>query len=166
MKKPLKHFNWKHFLKRTVLFFLFVYAVQLLYELFSGNYAWLKILQTNLYGKLLTALAFGFADGKTWKKQDPEAKDESEPQQFDSVAAAVKFYFWFAVFIALICIVFVAGLMGLTYLVLYLLGSKIQGTLAEIVKPTLALILIISIMLTFYDAIRNYIRLRKKEQGS
>lgn len=166
MKKNLKHFNWKHFLKRTVLFFLFISATHLLYELFEGNYALGSILLTNLYGKLLTAFAFGVVDGKTWKKPEPEAKDESEPQTFDSIASAIKFYFWFAVFIALICTVFVAGITGLTYLILYLLGSELKGSLTEIVKPTLALILIISIILTLYDAVRNYHRLKKREQGA
>ena len=165
MKKPLQQFNWKNFLKRTVLFFLFITAVHLAYELFTGNYALRSILLTNLYGKLLTALVFGLADGKTWKKQQPIEKDESEPQTFDSIASAVKFYLWFAVFIALICIVFVAALTGITYIILYLLGSELKGRIAEVIKPSLLLILIISITFTVYDAVRNFYRLKKREQG-
>ncbi|MFY7840229.1 MAG: hypothetical protein ACOVP7_08125 [Lacibacter sp.] len=162
---PLKNFNWKNFLRRTALFFLFINAVHLVYELFTGNYALSNILLTNLYGKLLTAIVFGLVDGKTWRKLQPEEKGEAEPQTFDSVAAAVKFYLWFAVFIALICILFIAGLMGLTYLILILAGSELSGKLPELIKPTLLLILIISVTFTIYDAVRNYYRLKKREQG-
>ncbi|RXK58287.1 hypothetical protein ESA94_16705 [Lacibacter luteus] len=162
---PLKNFNWKNFLRRTVLFFLFINAVHLLYELFSGNYALRTILLTNLYGKLLTAIVFGFVDGKTWNKPQPEEKIESEPKAFDSIAAAVKFYVWFAVFIALICTLFVAVLMGLTYVILLLIRSELSGRLSEIIQPTLVLILIISITFTIYDAVRNYYRLKKRAQG-
>jgi hypothetical protein len=47
-----------------------------------------------------------------------------------------------------------------------MLGIKAEGSIGGSLKTIGLMIGIISIVLTLYDALRNYLRLRKKEQSS
>ncbi len=163
MNKRLQQFNTGHFLQRVILFFVFLMGIHLIYEVINGTPSLINILRTNLYGKLITSVCFGLFDNRTW---DRSKQEEKAPQRFNSVKEALKFYVLFAFFIAAICLLFSVILGVLVLLVLWIFGIKAEGSIGGSLKTIGLMIGIISIVLTLYDAIRNYIRLRKKEQGS
>lgn len=165
MKKILVHFNWKNFLRRTVLFFLFIVGVHLIYELFRNNTTILQAIRINIYGKLIPAVIFGLIDSKTWNRRTNE-EASSEPQIFHSLFDAFKFYFWFAFFIALICALFMLVIGCIALVVIWISGTNINGNFSESIIPTLLLIGIISIGFTLYNAFQNYLLLKKKEKSS
>lgn len=146
-----------------MLFFVFLMGIHFIYEVINGMPSFVKILQTNIYGKIGTSIIFGLFDSRTW---DRSKQVEKAPQRFNSTREALKFYVLFAFFIAAICLLFSVILGALVLLVLWIFGIKAEGSIAGSLKTIGLTIGIISIVLTLYDAIRNYIRLRKKEQGS
>ncbi len=163
MNKRLQQFNTSHFLQRVILFFVFLMGIHLIYEVINGNPSLIQILRTTHYRNLITSIIFGLFDSRTW---DRSKQEEKAPKRFNSTKEALKFYVLFAFFIAAICLLFSVILGALVLLALWIFGIKPDGSIAGSLKTIGLMIGIISIVLTLYDAIRNYIRLRKKEQGS
>lgn len=163
MKKRLQQFNTSHFLQRVILFFIFLMGIHLIYEVFNGNPSVVKILRTNLYGKIITSVIFGLFDSRTW---DRSKHEEKAPQRFTTLKDALRFYVLFAFFIAAICLLFSVILGALVLLALWIFGIKAEGSIGSSLKTIGLMIGIISIVLTLYDATRNYLQLRKKEQSS
>ena len=163
MKKRIQQFNTYHFLERVILFFVFLMGIHLIYEAINGTPSLLKILRTNLYGKIITSVIFGLFDSRTW---DRTKQEEKAPQHFTTLKDAFKFYVLFAFFIAAICLLFSVILGGLVLLILWMLGIKAEGSIGSSLKTIGLMIGIIRIVLTLYDVLRNYLRLQKKQQGS
>lgn len=163
MKKRIQQFNTSHFLQRVILFFVFLMAIHFIYEVINGKPSLIKIMQANLYGKLITSILFGIFDSRTWDRSKQETK---VPQRFSSTKAALKFYVLFAFFIAAICLLFSVILGVLVLLAFRIFGIQAEGSIGNSFKTIGVMIGIISIIFTLYDAIRNYLLLRKKEQAS
>jgi hypothetical protein len=163
MRKLLHTFNWKNFLQRTILFFLVFLIIRFLVDWIENDLSLNRVLQQSLIRYLIFGMILGLLDSDTWYRKEADAKTE-ELTQFKSTRAAFFHYTGVAFFISLLCGV----ILVLINLIRWLIG-KISGTANNELFPDwnkyLLVIAVIGICFATYDAIRNYLRhKRKKEQ--
>ena len=163
MRNLLHSFNWKNFLQRTVLFFLVFLIIRFLVDWIEDDLSLNRVLQQSVIRYLIFGMILGLLDSDTWFRKETDTKTE-ELLQFKSVRAAFFHYAGVAFFISLLCGV----ILVLINLIRWLIG-KISGAANNELFPDwnkyLLVIAVIGICFAAYDAIRNYLKQkRKKEQ--
>jgi hypothetical protein len=160
MKNFLNGFNWKNFLQRTVLFFLVFMLIRILVDWFEGNFSFNNISQQDFIRYLILGLILGLLDSDTWSKTKGMGTKE-EPLKFRNFRSALFHYIGLAFFIALLCGVIFAALLLLVWGISRITGAEVKGSFAEAWKTYLLIIAVIGICFSLYDAIRNYMRLKR-----
>jgi hypothetical protein len=160
MKNFLNGFNWKNFLQRTALFFLVFVVIRILVDWFEGNFSFNNISQQDFIRYLILGLILGLLDSDTWSKTKGMGTKE-EPLQFRNFRAALFHYIGLAFFIALLCGVIFAALLLLVWGISRITGAEVKGSFTEAWKTYLLIIAVIGICFSLYDAIRNYMRLKR-----
>ena len=163
MRNLLHSFNWKNFLQRTVLFFLVFLIIRFLVDWIENDLSLNRVLQQSVIRYLIFGMILGLLDSDTWYRKETDSKTE-ELQQFKSSRAAFFHYVGVAFFISLLCGV----ILVLINLIRWLIGKMSGATNNELFpdwNKYLLVIAVIGICFAAYDAIRNYLKQkRKKEQ--
>lgn len=164
MRNLLHSFNWKNFLQRTVLFFLVFLIIRFLVDWIENDLSLNRVLQQSVIRYLIFGMILGLLDSDTWYRKETDSKTE-ELQQFKSTRAAFFHYVGVAFFISLLCGV----ILVLINLIRWLIGKMSGATNNELFpdwNKYLLVIAVIGICFAAYDAIRNYLKQkRKKEQA-
>ena len=164
MRNLLHSFNWKNFLQRTVLFFLVFLIIRFLVDWIEDDLSLNRVLQQSVIRYLIFGMILGLLDSDTWYRKETDSKTE-ELQQFKSTRAAFFHYVGVAFFISLLCGV----ILVLINLIRWLIGKMSGATNNELFpdwNKYLLVIAVIGICFAAYDAIRNYLKQkRKKEQA-
>lgn len=164
MRNLLHSFNWKNFLQRTVLFFLVFLIIRFLVDWIEDDLSLNRVLQQSVIRYLIFGMILGLLDSDTWYRKEADAKTE-ELQQFKTTRAAFFHYVGVAFFISLLCGV----ILVLINLIRWMIG-KMSGAANNELFPDwnkyLLVIAVIGICFAAYDAIRNYLKQkRKKDQA-
>ncbi len=161
MRKLLDNFNWRNFLQRTVLFFLVFLVIRFLVDWIENDLSLNRVLQQSVIRYLIFGMILGLLDSDTWYRKEADSKTE-ELLQFKSPKAAIFHYAGVAFFISLLCGV----ILVLINIIRWLIG-KVSGATNNELFPDwnkyLLVIVVIGICFAAYDAIRNYMRLRRKK---
>ena len=164
MRNLLHSFNWKNFLQRTVLFFLVFLIIRFLVDWIENDLSLNRVLQQSAIRYLIFGMILGLLDSDTWFRKVDETKTE-ELQQFKSAKAAFFHYAGVAFFISLLC----GAILLIIHLIRWLIG-KLSGAANNELFPDwhkyLLVITVIGICFAAYDAIRNYLKQKRKKQSS
>lgn len=164
MRNLLHSFNWKNFLQRTVLFFLVFLIIRFLVDWIENDLSLNRVLQQSAIRYLIFGMILGLLDSDTWFRKVDETKTE-ELQQFKSAKAAFFHYAGVAFFISLLC----GAILLIINLIRWLIG-KLSGAANNELFPDwhkyLLVIAVIGICFATYDAIRNYLKQKRKKQSS
>ncbi len=166
MKNFLNGFNWKNFFQRTALFFLVFLVIRILVDWFEGNLSFNNLSPLDFIRYLILGLILGLLDSDTWSKtKSMGTKDE--PLQFRSFRSALFHYITLAFFIALLCGVIFAALLGLVWGISRITGAEVKGSFTEAWRTYLLIIVVIGVCFSLYDAVRNYMRIKRlKKTGN
>ncbi len=164
MKNFLNGFNWKNFFQRTALFFLVFLVIRVLVDWLDGNLSLANISQQDFIRYLILGLILGLLDSDTWSKTKSLGTKE-EPLQFRNFRSALFHYAGLAFFIALLCAVIFAVLLSLVWGISRITGAEVKGSVTEAWKTYLLIIVTIGICFSLYDAIRNYMRLKRLKKS-
>ena len=162
MRNLLHSFNWKNFLQRTVLFFLVFLIIRFLVDWIENDLSLNRVLQQSVIRYLIFGMILGLLDSDTWYRKETDSKT-AELQQFKSTRAALFHYVGVAFFISLLCGV----ILVLINLIRWLIGKMSGATNNELFpdwNKYLLVIAVIGICFAAYDAIRNYLRQRRKKE--
>ena len=166
MKNFLKGFNWKNFFQRTALFFLVFLVIRILVDWFEGNLSFNNLSPLDFIRYLILGLILGLLDSDTWSKTKSMGTKE-EPLQFRSFRSALFHYITLAFFIALLCGVIFAALLGLVWGISRITGAEVKGSFTEAWRTYLLIIVVIGVCFSLYDAVRNYMRIKRlKKTGN
>jgi hypothetical protein len=161
MRNLLHSFNWKNFLQRTVLFFLVFLIIRFLVDWIENDLSLNRVLQQSVIRYLIFGMILGLLDSDTWHQKETDAKNEELPQ-FKSVKTAFFHYAGVAFFISILC----GAILLLINIIRWIIG-KISGAANNELFPDwhkyLLVIAVIGICFAVYDALRNYMRLKRKK---
>lgn len=164
MRNLLHSFNWKNFLQRTVLFFLVFLIIRFLVDWIENDLSLNRVLQQSAIRYLIFGMILGLLDSDTWFRKVDETKTEELPQ-FKSAKTAFFHYAGVAFFISLLC----GAILLIINLIRWLIG-KLSGAANNELFPDwhkyLLVIAVIGICFAAYDAIRNYLKQKRKKQSS
>lgn len=166
MKNFLKGFNWKNFFQRTALFFLVFLVIRVLVDWFEGSFSFNNLSLIDFIRYLILGLILGLLDSDTWSKTKSIGTKE-EPLQFRNFRSALFHYIGLAFFIALLCGVIFAALLALVWGISRITGAEVKGSFTEAWRTYLLIIVVIGICFSVYDAVRNYLRVKRlKKTGN
>ena len=166
MKNFLNGFNWKNFFQRTALFFLVFLVIRILVDWFEGNLSFNNLSPLDFIRYLILGLILGLLDSDTWSKTKSMGTKE-EPLQFRSFHSALFHYIGQAFFIAVMCGVIFAALLGLVWGISRITGAEVKGSFTEAWRTYLLIIVVIGVCFSLYDAVRNYMRVKRlKKTGN
>ncbi len=161
MKNLFTTFNWKNFLQRTVLFLIVFIIIRLLVDAMEKDVSVTRIIRLSSIRYLLLAMIIGLLDSETWASKKEVGQKKEDPIYFKSILSAIFHYSGVGFFIALLCAAIISVIGLLRWALIYFRGDKN----AEVI-PEWGKFLMVSAAIGFcfavYEAVRNYIRLKKK----
>lgn len=153
-----------NFLQRTVLFFLVFLIIRFLVDWIENDLSLNRVLQQSVIRYLIFGMILGLLDSDTWYRKETDSKTE-ELQQFKSTRAAFFHYVGVAFFISVLCGVILVVINLIRWLIGIISGAA-NNELFPDWNKYLLVIAVIGICFAAYDAIRNYLKQkRKKEQA-
>lgn len=163
MKTLFNRFNWKNFLQRTILFLCVFIVIRLLVDFMENDMSLLRIIRLSIVRYLIFAMIIGLLDSETWVNKQTNNQTPEEPLQFTGFRSALFHYSGVAFFIALLCAFIITMISLLRWLLIFFTENKKSEIIPEWNK-FLLVSAAIGICIAVYEAIRNYVRLKKKSK--